>query len=229
MPPTIVLIPGLMNDGAVWAGQVAALARIAPLFIASTDAFDSLGAMAADILARTTGPLAVIGHSMGGRVAVEVVAQAPARVVRLGLIDTAAGPVTDAERQSRRALVDLAHARGLEAVVASWLPPMMAPDADPAARAQMEAIVRRASPAILERQQTALLTRPDHEPALTAIACPTLIAAGRLDITSTPESNAALAARLPGSTLAIVEEAGHMLPVERPDALTELLVALIRG
>ena len=83
----IVLIPGLMNDGWIWRHQIGQLSRITSVTIARTDGCDSLAAMADRILGHTAGPLMVIGHSMGGRVALEVVARAPERVKRLALLD----------------------------------------------------------------------------------------------------------------------------------------------
>ena len=64
--PTIILIPGLMNDGWVWHGVIGALSRLGPIHIARTDGCDSLAAMARSIAESVNGPMVVIGHSMGG-------------------------------------------------------------------------------------------------------------------------------------------------------------------
>ena len=106
----IVLIPGLMNDGWVWRHQIGALSRFAPVVVAHNDGCDSLGAMAERILSIGRGPMAVIGHSMGGRVALEVAVRAPGRVARLGLLDTGAAGPSAAEAKERMGLVDLARA-----------------------------------------------------------------------------------------------------------------------
>lgn len=227
--PTIVLIPGLMNDAAVWRAQLPALSRRAPVHIACNDGFDSLAEMAHAILAATSGPIAVVGHSMGGRVALEVAAAAPDRVARLALLSTGANGPQPEEAATRGRLVDLAHAEGMEAVIDAWLPAMIAPDADPAARAATVAMLRRADPDILARQQRALLTRTDRAGLLGTIACPTLVATGAKDGWSTPASHEAMAAAIPGATLKIVPDSAHMLPIEAADALTDALLAWLEG
>src|SRR3546814_9151991 len=84
--------------------------------------------MARDILDRSAGPLAVVGHSMGGRVAREIARAAPERVTRLALLDTGANAAADAESAARIALVDLARREGMDAMIDAWLPQMLAPD-----------------------------------------------------------------------------------------------------
>src|SRR3546814_9491281 len=108
MAPLIVLIPGLMNDGWVWRKQLPALSRLGPVMVARNDGHDTLAGMARDILDRSAGPLAVVGHSMSGRVALEIARAAPERVTRLALLDTGANAAADAESAARIARVHLA-------------------------------------------------------------------------------------------------------------------------
>src|SRR3546814_5228040 len=84
--------------------------------------------MTRDILDRSAGPLAVVGHSMGGRVALEIARAAPERIARLALLDTGANAAADAEAAARIALVDLARREGMDAMIDAWLPQMLAPD-----------------------------------------------------------------------------------------------------
>ena len=69
MKTSLILVPGLLCDEAVWAHQSEALARIADVQIAENGARDSLVAMAEAIIAQAPPRFALAGHSMGGRVA----------------------------------------------------------------------------------------------------------------------------------------------------------------
>src|SRR5262245_11575615 len=88
----LILVPGLMCDGAVWEHQRKDLQDIATITIAHHGSLDSLDAMAALILKTAPESFALAGHSMGGRVAFEVVRRSPERVTRLALLDTAYRP-----------------------------------------------------------------------------------------------------------------------------------------
>src|ERR1700722_12548624 len=89
--PSLVLIPGLLCDAALWRGQVEDLADMAESWIADVTRDDSVTAMAQRVLAAAPpGPLAVAGLSMGGYVAQAIARLAPQRVQRLALLDTSA-------------------------------------------------------------------------------------------------------------------------------------------
>ena len=125
------------------------------------------------------------------------------------------------------ALVRLGHERGMDAVCDAWLPPMVhAPNrADAALMDAMRAMVRRASPESFERQQRALLTRPDAEAVLPGVRCPTLVLVGAEDSWAPVAQHEALAAAIPDARLVVVEDAGHMAPVERPEAVSAAMRA----
>ena len=227
----IILIPGLMNDGWVWHQQIGALSRLGPVTVARTDGCDSLAAMAARIVAETAGPMAVIGHSMGGRVALEVAVQAPSRVKALGLLNTGVHGPAEKERAGRTALVDLARAEGMAAVAAEWMPPMLAPAnrGDAALAAGITAMLGRCDPDDFAGQQAALMGRTDRTPLIPRLDCPILAVSGADDIWSPPEQHQAIADAAKQGQFAVVPGAGHMLPVEAPDGLTDVLTGFLRG
>src|SRR2546430_2485999 len=76
-----------------------------------------------------------------------------------------------------------------------------------------------------ERQIRALLGRPEVESLLSTITCPTLVATGEHDSWAPPAQHEILAAGIEGSRLAIIPEAGHMVPLERPRAVTDALAS----
>lgn len=227
---TIILIPGLMSDAHIWSGQIDALSRIAPVHVARTDGATSLGEMADRILAATAGPIAVAGHSMGGRVALELWRKAPGRISRLALIDTGAQGPADNERDGRLGLVRIAETQGMTATAEAWLPAMVhrrvAPG-DPVWTGIVR-MIERASPETLAGQQKALLTRPDAEPLLATITVPTAFIVGDSDAQATPDQHRAMAARVPGARVTVIEAAGHMAPLEQPEAVTTALLGWLK-
>lgn len=227
----IILIPGLMNDGWVWRHQIGPLSRIGPVTVAHNDGCGSLHEMAERILGISQGPLAVIGHSMGGRVALEVVARAAERVVRLGLLDTGAGGASETEGAGRMRLVDVARREGMGAVAREWLPPMLASANRNNAGlvAGITEMLERCTPDHFALQQQALMARPDRTVLLPSITCPALVATGREDAWASPAQHQAMADALPRGTMRVVEGSGHMLPVEAPEALTALLVEWLQA
>lgn len=222
----IVFLPGLLCDASVWDAQKAALQSQAEVVIADCARHDSLTDMARAALAMADGPLVAIGHSMGARVALEMVRLQPARIVGLGLLDTGAHPRQHGEEARRAALVDLAFREGMEELAARWLPPMVHPARidDTALMAPLHAMVLRATPAQHRRQIQALLQRPDARPLLPTIRCPTLVMVGREDGWSPLAQHEEIAAAIPGARLVVIENSGHMTVVEQPEAVSAALV-----
>ncbi len=166
--PALVLIPGLLCDELVWQHQVRHFAGSHDVIVPMLDGFDSIPAMAASVLALAPGRFSLAGHSLGGRIALEVVRQDAARVEALALLDTGVHPCTPGEPARRQELLALACTRGMDAVAREWLPPMVHPDrrADRGFMAPLEAMVERRTPATFRNQVTALLERPDAAPVL---------------------------------------------------------------
>lgn len=229
MKPTLVLIPGLLCDALVWKHQLAAFAATHELLVPELSDHTSLEAMAAAVLAAAPAKFALAGHSLGGRIALEVVRQAPARVTHLALMDTGVGPPAPHERVSRLELVLLGETQGMAAVAERWLPPMLHPARrqEPAFTAALEAMVAGRSAASFRRQQEALLARPDARPVLGSVHCPTLVLTGSEDEWSPPAQHEAIAAAIPGAQLVIVPEAGHFAPLEQPVPVTKALGELL--
>ena len=226
--PVVYLLSGLLCDAeGCWLPQMAALSPDFEVRALDFFGLDSIGAMAAKVLDAAPARFAVAGHSMGGRVAQEVYRRAPERVERLGLLDTGVHGPRPHEPAARQKLIDLAYDQGMAAVAETWLPPMVHPDrvADDALMAPLRAMVMRASPEIFEGQQKALLTRPDSGPLLKSIACPTLVLCGREDTWAPFSHHVEIAAEIRGSVLVPIEDCGHMVSVERPEAVNAALRA----
>lgn len=227
--PTLVLLPGLLCDAAFWTARPA-LEAFAPAHVVAYPDLDSISAMAQRALDQVAGPLVVFGHSMGGRVALEIMRIAPQRVVGLALLNTGIHTRKEGEEEKRAPLIRLAYAQGMEALADVWLPPMV--DArrkdDGELLAPMKAMVMRATPEQHEKQIRALLNRPDPRETLPRIACPTLALVGRQDLWSPVAQHEEIVALVPGAKLVVIEGAGHMSQMERPEESTAALVEWLR-
>jgi pimeloyl-ACP methyl ester carboxylesterase len=221
----LLLLPGLICDARVYAPQLAAFAQAKAVDGYGTA--DSLPEMARVALAQAPERFDLFGHSMGARVALEVFRLAPNRVRRLALCSTGVHPLGPNEPGKRRDLQAIGHAHGFEALVDTWLPPMVAEAnrADEELYGPMRQMCLDQNQQIFDAQIEALLGRPEQERLLAQIACPTLVMTGELDGWSPPAQHEAMAARIADSTLEIVAGAGHMLPLEAPDAVNQAIAA----
>jgi pimeloyl-ACP methyl ester carboxylesterase len=234
--PTLMLLPGLMCDAAVWAPQVQALSPYAACVVPAWGVTDSLTAMAQQVLDSAPTPtFALAGHSMGGRVALEVMRLAPRRVERLALLDTGIRPLAEGEagekeKAGRLALLALAHSSGMRTMGTQWATPMVHPSVVGSALfGAVLDMVERSSPAQFAAQINALLNRPDAAPVLPTITCPTLVLTGREDLWSPPAQHEAIAHAIPGAVLCIVEQCGHMSTMEQPEAVNAAFAAWLKS
>jgi pimeloyl-ACP methyl ester carboxylesterase len=163
-------------------------------------------------------------------VALEVVRAAAERVRALALLDTgyqARAPGADGEREARarQVLLDLAASAGMEAMGRVWVRDMVPPArlTDAALLGSILAMVARCTPQKFAAQIRALLARPDATGVLTQIRCPTLLACGREDTWSPPARHEAMARLIRPARLAVIENCGHMAPMERPAQVAALL------
>lgn len=161
----------------MWADLARALPR--PVVNADLTRDASIPDMASRLLAGTSGPLVAVGHSLGGRAAVEMAAQAPERICGLVLADTGHHPAAAAELPRREARIAEGHA-DMGALVAAWLPPMVAPSrhGDAALMDDLVAMARQLDAATHERQIRALMARPDAAATLRRLTCPVLLLVG---------------------------------------------------
>src|SRR5450631_844901 len=221
MKHPLLLLSGLLCDETVWADIPERLGDVADVCIISFSGFSSISAMAEHVLATAPERFAVAGHSMGGRVALEVVRCAPRRVSGLALLNTGVHAVRDGEAQSRGRLLRLAYEHGMSALAAEWLPPLMAGGTSRTAELmpRLMAMVERSTPDSYACQIHALLNRPEALPVLPTIGVPTLLLSGSEDTWSPISQHETMRRRIPHATLFEIHGVGHMAPFERPDAV----------
>ena len=229
---TLILVPGLMCDETSWAPILPALSAQAACQVVSHGEADSLTQMAQQILDNAPAQFDLAGHSMGGRVALEVVRIAPERVRRLALLGTGyrakeAGEAGEKEAQGRQALLDLAQNDSIRAMALAWVQNMVAP-ARLADAALIEAIVQmfeHKSVDIFQRQIKALLKRPDATEVLRQVRVPTLVMAGEFDAWASPQQHQDIADLIPTTpAMHMVVGSGHMMMMEKPDTVAALFL-----
>lgn len=221
----LLFMPGLLCDAALWDHQLTTLTDVAEMTVADMTQDDTIDAMARRALAAAPDRFALCGLSMGGYAAQAVMRLAPERVTRLALLDTAPGPDTPERTAGRRALMAQAAAGDLDGVVDHHMSGFIAANRqdDAALTAVVRASARNVGPEAYQRQQTAIINRPDNRPNLGKITCPTLVMCGRLDILTPPALHEEMASAIPGAKLVIVENCGHLSPLERPEAVSAVL------
>lgn len=226
--PTLILVPGLMCDDTSWGPVLPALSAHMPCHVVSHGNADSLVAMAQHILDDAPAQFNLAGHSMGGRVALEVLRLAPERVLRLGLLGTGyrakeTGAAGETEVQKRQALLDVAKQQGVRAMAQAWVQNMVAPSrlSDAALIEDIVQMFERKSEDIFKRQIKALLERPDASDVLARVHVPTLVMAGEFDAWASPQQHQEIADLLPARPrVDVVAGAGHMMMMEKPEAVT---------
>jgi len=225
----LLFLPGRICDARIFAPQLAAFpGSQAVNGYGLADSLPAMAQVALDFADRQgIEQFDLFGHSMGGRVALELFRLAPQRVRRLALSSTGVHSLGAAEPDKRHKLQAIGHREGFETLVDTWLPPMVAEHnrSNEALYAPMRQMCLDQSQAMFNAQIGALLGRPEQRSLLESIECPALVMTGELDAWSPPAQHEAIAAAIPNSTLVIVEGAGHMLPLEAPESVNEAIAA----
>lgn len=227
----VVLVPGLLCTPRLYAGQMPGLWRFGPVIVADHTRDDSMAAIARRILSQVSGPFALVGLSMGGYVAFEVLRQAPDRVAKLALLDTTARPDLPEQTEQRRRQIEIARSGRFDTIADLLFPRFVAAarNDDAALRSAVRTMAQETGADAFVRQQTAIMNRADSRPSLAAIRCPTLVLVGEDDVLTPPDRAAEIAAGLPLARLVTVPRCGHLSTIEQPEAVTRALGDLLNA
>lgn len=222
MTEPLLLLPGMMCDARLFGPQVEAFSPDRDVRVGDIGGAHDMDAIAAQVLARAPDRFALAGLSMGGIVAMAIMAAAPERVTRLALLDTNPRAELPEVKARRAPQMEAVRNGGLERVMREELKPNYLVDSPrkPAILGLCMAMALELGPEVFERQSVALRDRPDRQDALRAVSVPTLILCGRHDALCPVERHEMMHGLIPGSDLVIVEEAGHMPTLERPAETT---------
>jgi pimeloyl-ACP methyl ester carboxylesterase len=222
----LVLVPGLLCDARLWKAQIEALEGKVKCWVADHTRSDTISAVASDVLADAPFErFALAGLSMGGYIAFEIMRQAAHRVERLALLDTSARPDTSEQRAKREGLIALARSGRFIGVTQALLPLFIHRDrlGDRELVNTVKEMARNIGRDGFIRQEAAILSRPDSQPLLPSIACPTLVLCGRQDASTPLDRHEEIVDRIPGATLRVIEECGHLSTLEKPEEVSEAL------
>lgn len=225
-----ILLHGLLCDGDTWSHLVGPLSRLGTVLIPRLGDMSSIPQAATDILAQAPRHLIVIGHSMGGRVALEIAHQAPQRCAGLVLMNTGYQGLAEGETERRMQLVNAAQAGGIQAIVGPWLAGMITPHTadNPLLMKALRAMVLRSTVESFAGQIQALIHRPDATEQLGQITCPTLLLSGDEDTWSPLARHHDMATQIPNAEVAAIVHAAHMAPFEKPEACTTAILDWLR-
>jgi pimeloyl-ACP methyl ester carboxylesterase len=220
----LVLIPGMMCDARIWGGIPAALSPRSVIHFLPTGA-DRMADLARDFLRDAPQRFALAGLSMGGILAMEVLAQAPDRIERLALLDT--NPLAERpEVQARRAPQI---ARALKGDLAGVMRDEMKPNYLAEGQGQKGVLdlcldmALTLGPQVFADQSRALRDREDRQAALASFKGPALVLMGAEDRLCPRDRHDLMHGLMPRSRLVVIDGAGHLPPLERPDETTAAL------
>ncbi|MDF2639291.1 MAG: alpha/beta hydrolase [Novosphingobium lindaniclasticum] len=226
---TLVLVPGLSCDRHVWQAQIAGLCDIAEISVGDTLKDDSIALMASRVLDTAPDRFAIAGFSMGGYVAMEIWRRAPERVTRLALVATNARADTGEQAALRRAAIATARARGFEHVLRGSLRQLVAPDCPEPLFEEVVQMALRVGFGTYMDQQAAIIDRADSLETLGTVTVPAMVMVGEADALTPPRLAEEMVQALPGSAYEIISDAGHMVPMEQPDAVNAAFRRWLEG
>ncbi len=237
----VVLLHGYPLNSGIWREQQKALAGLYRVItpdlrghgksMAPAGIYD-MDTMAADVLRlldelELDNPV-LMGHSMGGYVALAAYRAQPRRFAALGLIASQATADTQERRDIRLSTVEQvlqAGEGGTKIIRDQMLPELFAPgvEQDPEMVDDVGKMILGASPTGIVGILKGMALRPDSTPLLPEMTLPVLLLAGDKDQIISPTRSEAMSAVLPNATHIVIEDAGHMLMLEQPGATSEAL------
>jgi pimeloyl-ACP methyl ester carboxylesterase len=221
----LVLIPGLAGDAVMWRAQLQGLRKFEPAVTDVHMRHESIPRMACALLREHDGPLVLCGASMGGMIAMEAARQAPDRIAGLALLGTTARPESDEMRRLRENAIRLFEQGRTAEVIEPNVHFAFHPDhaKDAALAADYLEFVLRAGAVQLVRQNRAVIVRPDAREHLPRLRCPVLVMHGEDDELVPFEHAVETAALVPHAELVPVARCGHMLTMEQPGFVNDVL------
>ena len=221
----LVMIPGMMCDERIFAPQIEELVSKRSVHVADISKHDNISDLAADVLSHAPPKFCLVGHSMGGIVAMEICAQDPKRIEKLVLIDT--NPLAELEevKLKREPQISDALSGKLINVIRDEMKPnylASSENQDIILNICMD-MALSLGPKVFINQSRALQTRADQQSNIQSINIPVLIMCGSEDKLCTVERHEMMHNMISNSELKIINNAGHMPTLEQPSETTEVL------
>jgi pimeloyl-ACP methyl ester carboxylesterase len=215
-----ILVPPLMCSASVYEPVMDTVWSRGAVTVADTRTDVTIASMAARLLRDAPERFALLGTSMGGYIALEVVRQAPDRVAGLALVSTSARADTPEQLTSRAQQSRLVEEGQFDRLIDAAFSTVVAPqhEGDLELLEAWRAMTRAVGAEAFLRQQRAVMDRLDAGALLPAVSCPTVVIHGADDRLIPLAMGQEIASAIPGAELVTIEDAGHFLFWEQPGA-----------
>ena len=222
-----VLIPGLGNTRHLWREQFDVLSKFGRVIIPDYTGSITIEEMADQVLKDVAGTrMSLVGFSLGGYIALEIVKRVPGQIERLAFISASPFADNDIAKSQRIRLIEKA-AVDYEALLEDMGQFIVSPKSPNMAEARELVVEMGRELGAIEfcAQQRATMGRADCCEILPSIQIPTRILCGEKDLITPVSGNEYLAKHIPNATIEIVAGAGHLLPLENPARVNSFLLA----
>jgi pimeloyl-ACP methyl ester carboxylesterase len=221
----LVMVPGMMCDERIFSPQIKSLSKKIEVTIADISGFSSVSELASDVLKKAPKKFSLLGHSMGGIVAMEMCAQEPDRIEKLVLMDT--NPIAELEEvKSKREpqMRDVCEGKLLNVMRDEMKPNYLAEGENQESVLSIcMDMAMSLGPDVFINQSKALQTRADQQKNIQVIKVPVLIICGSEDKLCTVERHEMMHNMIQNSEIIIINNAGHLPTLEQPNETTEIL------
>jgi pimeloyl-ACP methyl ester carboxylesterase len=231
MNDPLVLIPGLMADARLFLPQMVRLGADRAMLVVLPTRGETVEQMSEAILPALPPKFALLGHGLGGDIALDLIRRVPDRVTRVILMATDPLPEPPASAAAREMRIVAARSGRLGQAMREEIPP--AALADTEWRAEILALVQDMALGLGEgaflRQSRALQRRPDQQKTMRRVKLPALVIAGAADTLVPMRRSEFTAGLMPFGKLQVIADAGHLASLEQPEAVSEALAAFLKG
>jgi pimeloyl-ACP methyl ester carboxylesterase len=227
----LVIIPGFMSDARSFMPQIVALGAKRPIIVLPASLAETVEQHGINAARHLPTRFALLGHGLGGNIAIEILRRMPKAVTRIALIATDPLPEPPQIAAAREVQVVAARSGKLAEAVARETPEAALVDSTRRADVLdlLQDMAAGLGPDQFQRQSRALQRRPDQQKALRMAGIPALILAGAADPIISLRRAEFLAGLMPKGYLEIIENAGHLPQLERPEAVTQALDIFFSG
>ena len=230
MRENLIFVPGLLCSSDMWLAQISAFEEHYDLYLFDHTAHDNLPDMVRAFLKDAPGSFALAGLSMGGYIAFEVMRQASDRVEKLVLLDSNARADREPQIKMRQELIQRAGKEDIRDIAQELTEYLIHPEQMKNAElcGRILDMASEVGAGAFQKQQKALMGRPDSREFLPEIKCPTLIICGEQDMLTPPKVHQEMADLIPGAEMHIIADCGHLSTMERPDEVNRLMSEFFR-
>ena len=230
MKPVLLLIPGMLNDASVWDDVLPCLPGDWTVRIANVQTQESIAEMARDAWQQLddvplSTPVMVTGFSLGGYVAIEMLAHPQRPLSAAALLSTSPLPESDDSRTVREKTMSAMQANFPKVV--DGIVKFGTHEASEAVQERLRQMLLSVGCETALRQTRAIMGRADHREALSRLSLPVALMCGEHDRVTPPQLTHQLAQCIPHAQTCIIPKSGHMLPVQQAPAVAKVLTSLI--